>query len=53
MFCRMIHGVNIKDGNATYVARFVRTARLQQEESYGAAKFMKVTGLTQLLSLIY
>ena len=48
MFCRMIHGVNIKDGKASYVARFVRTARLQQEESYGAAKFMKVTGLTQL-----
>ena len=38
----MIHAVNITNGKATYVARFVRTARLQQEEYYGAAKFMKV-----------
>jgi carotenoid cleavage dioxygenase-like enzyme len=52
MFCRMIHGVNIKDGKATYVARFVRTARLQQEESYGAAKFMKVWKLVTRTALL-
>lgn len=49
----MIHGVNIKDGKATYVARFVRTARLQQEESYGAAKFMKMGQLKGLRGLFY
>jgi len=33
----------MKDGQATYVARYVRTSRLQQEESFGAPKFNKVT----------
>jgi len=46
-YCRfdgdgMIHGLNIKDGKATYVARYVRTSRLEQEEFYGAPKFVKV-----------
>jgi carotenoid cleavage dioxygenase-like enzyme len=35
--------LNIKDGKATYVARFVKTSKLQQEEYYGAAKFVKVS----------
>ncbi|KAH8953584.1 hypothetical protein BDL97_08G035300 [Sphagnum fallax] len=38
----MLHGLRIKDGKATYVARFVKTSRLQQEEYYGAAKFIKL-----------
>jgi carotenoid cleavage dioxygenase-like enzyme len=38
----MIHGLNIKDGKATYVARYVQTSKLQQEERYGAPKFLKV-----------
>jgi carotenoid cleavage dioxygenase len=41
--CRMLHGLKIKDGKATYVARFVRTSRLEQEENYGAAKFLKAS----------
>lgn len=41
-FCRMIHGLRIKDGNATYVSRYVRTSRLKQEEAFGGAKFQKV-----------
>jgi len=42
MNCRMIHGLHIKDGKATYVSRFVRTSRLKQEEYFGGSKFMKV-----------
>ncbi len=38
----MIHGLNIKDGKATYAARYVQTSRLLQEEHYGASKFVKV-----------
>ncbi|KAK1352246.1 hypothetical protein POM88_053510 [Heracleum sosnowskyi] len=38
----MIHGLRIKDGNATYVSRYVRTSRLKQEEALGGAKFQKV-----------
>ncbi|KAG0604369.1 hypothetical protein M758_10G166800 [Ceratodon purpureus] len=49
----MIHAVNITNGKATYVARFVRTARLQQEEYYGAAKFMKIGQLKGLRGLFY
>lgn len=41
-FCRMIHGMRIKDGKATYVSRYVKTSRLKQEEYFGGAKFMKV-----------
>lgn len=41
-YCRMIHGLRIKDGNATYVCRYVRTSRLKQEEALGGAKFQKV-----------
>ncbi|CAN5968873.1 unnamed protein product [Sphagnum jensenii] len=37
-----LHGLKIKDGKASYVARFVQTSRLQQEEVYGAAKFFKI-----------
>jgi len=33
----------MKDGQATYVARYVRTSRLEQEEKFGAPKFSKVT----------
>jgi carotenoid cleavage dioxygenase len=39
----MLHGLKLKDGKATYVARFVRTSRLEQEENYGAAKFPKAS----------
>lgn len=34
--------MRIKDGKATYVSRYVKTARLKQEEYFGGAKFMKV-----------
>ena len=38
----MIHGMRIKDGKATYVARYVKTSRLKQEEFFKGPKFMKV-----------
>lgn len=38
----MIHGLHLSEGKATYVVRYVRTSRLQQEERYGAPKFWKV-----------
>ncbi|KAK6804071.1 hypothetical protein RDI58_001855 [Solanum bulbocastanum] len=47
----MIHGLQIKDGKATYVSRFVRTSRLKQEEFFGGAKFMKVGDLKGLFGL--
>ena len=34
--------MRIKGGKATYVSRYVKTARLKQEEYFGGAKFMKV-----------
>ncbi|XP_049368763.1 carotenoid 9,10(9',10')-cleavage dioxygenase 1-like isoform X2 [Solanum verrucosum] len=47
----MIHGLQIKDGKATYVSCFVRTSRLKQEEFFGGAKFMKVGDLKGLFGL--
>lgn len=41
----MIHGLKMKNGRATYVARYVQTTRLLQEERYGAPKFLKVGDL--------
>ncbi|KAI3939695.1 hypothetical protein MKX01_029857 [Papaver californicum] len=49
--CRMIHGLRIKDGKATYVSRYVRTSRLKQEEYFGAAKFLKVGDLEGLFGV--
>lgn len=49
----MIHGLKIKDGHATYVSRYVRTSRLQQEEKYGAAKFLKAGDLRGKKGLLY
>jgi carotenoid cleavage dioxygenase len=49
----MIHGLKIKDGNATYVSRYVKTSRLQQEEKYGAAKFLKAGDLIGKKGLLY
>ncbi|KAK4798290.1 hypothetical protein SAY86_030616 [Trapa natans] len=40
--CRMIHGLRIKNGKATYVSRYVKTSRLQQEEFFGSTKFLKI-----------
>jgi hypothetical protein len=37
----LLHGLNIKDGKATYVAHFVKPSKLEQEEYYGATKFVK------------
>ncbi|KAE9590460.1 Carotenoid 9,10(9',10')-cleavage dioxygenase 1 [Lupinus albus] len=48
----MIHGLRIKDGKATYVSRFVRTSRLQQEEYFGGAKFMKIGDLKGFFGLL-
>jgi len=31
----------LRYGKATYVSRYVKTARLKQEEYFGGAKFMK------------
>lgn len=41
----MIHGLHIKDGNTTYVSRYIRTSKLVQEEYLGSAKFIKVGDL--------
>nr|AMJ39498.1 carotene cleavage dioxygenase 1 copy 4 [Bixa orellana] len=52
----MVHGLRIKDGKATYVSRYVRTSRLNQEEFYGGARFRKVgdfKGLFGILMVIY
>ncbi|GMY22436.1 carotenoid 9,10(9',10')-cleavage dioxygenase 1 isoform X1 [Fagus crenata] len=48
----MIHGLRIKDGNATYVSRYVRTSRIKQEEFFGGAKFMKIGDLKGLFGLL-
>uniref|UniRef100_A0A0D3DVJ8 Carotenoid cleavage dioxygenase 1 n=2 Tax=Brassica oleracea var. oleracea TaxID=109376 RepID=A0A0D3DVJ8_BRAOL len=48
----MIHGVRIKDGKATYVSRFVKTSRLQQEEFFGDAKLMKIGDLKGFFGLV-
>jgi len=47
----MIHGLSIKDGKATYAARYVQTSRLVQEERFGAPKFLKVVNYNQLKNL--
>ncbi|GJS08758.1 reverse transcriptase domain-containing protein, partial [Tanacetum coccineum] len=38
----MIHGLHIKDRKATYLSRYVKTSRLEQEEYFGGPKFMKL-----------
>ncbi|XP_050283888.1 carotenoid 9,10(9',10')-cleavage dioxygenase 1-like isoform X2 [Quercus robur] len=48
----MVHGLRIKDGKATYVSRYVRTSKLQQEEYFGGAKFLKLGDLKGLFGLI-
>ncbi|KAK1425294.1 hypothetical protein QVD17_20645 [Tagetes erecta] len=48
----MIHGLRIKDGKPTYVPRYVRTARLEQEEFFGGAKFSKIGDLTGRFGLL-
>nr|AYK03324.1 carotenoid cleavage dioxygenases 1 [Camellia sinensis] len=48
----MIHGLRIKDGNATYVSRYVRTSRLKQEEFFGGSKFMKIGDLKGFFGLL-
>ncbi|KAI8545830.1 hypothetical protein RHMOL_Rhmol07G0068900 [Rhododendron molle] len=49
---RMIHGLRIKDGKATYVSRYVKTSRLKQEEFLGGAKFTKIGDLKGLFGLL-
>ncbi|KAL3682185.1 hypothetical protein R1sor_000207 [Riccia sorocarpa] len=41
----MIHGLRIKDGKVSYVCRYVRTAKLAQEDYWGASKFIKIGDL--------
>nr|POE91957.1 carotenoid 9,10(9',10')-cleavage dioxygenase 1 [Quercus suber] len=48
----MVHGLRIKDGKANYVSRYVRTSKLQQEEYFGGAKFLKLGDLKGLFGLI-
>ncbi|CAM6088223.1 unnamed protein product [Calypogeia fissa] len=38
----MLHGLRIKDGKVTYVSRYVKTARLAQEEYWGGPKFDRI-----------
>jgi carotenoid cleavage dioxygenase-like enzyme len=38
----MVHAVRIKDGKASYVNRYVDTARLRQEKEAGYPQFIKV-----------
>ncbi|CAN1342484.1 Carotenoid 9,10(9',10')-cleavage dioxygenase 1 [Linum perenne] len=47
----MIHGLRIKDGKATYVSRYVKTSRLQQEQFYGGPKFVKLGDLKGFFGL--
>ncbi|KAJ4890653.1 hypothetical protein Rs2_30401 [Raphanus sativus] len=49
---KMIHGVRIKDGKATYASRYVKTSRLKQEEFFGAAKLMKIGDLKGIFGLL-
>ncbi|KAJ3697818.1 hypothetical protein LUZ61_001523 [Rhynchospora tenuis] len=47
----MIHGLRIKDKNATYVSRYVRTSKLKQEEYFGGTKFVKIGDLKGIFGL--
>ncbi|CAI5494865.1 unnamed protein product [Closterium sp. Naga37s-1] len=47
----MLHGVRIKDGKASYVNRWVRTSRLEQESAYQRAKFLKFGDLLGYVGL--
>ncbi|VAI11950.1 unnamed protein product [Triticum turgidum subsp. durum] len=47
----MIHAMRIKDGKATYVSRYVKTSRLEQEEYFGGAKFTKIGDLKGVFGL--
>jgi carotenoid cleavage dioxygenase-like enzyme len=49
----MLHGLKMKDGQATYVARYIRTSRLQQEESFGAPKFNKLGNMRGVSGIMY
>ncbi|KAF7137651.1 hypothetical protein RHSIM_Rhsim07G0056200 [Rhododendron simsii] len=49
---RMIHGLRIKDGKATYVSRYVKTSRSKQEEFLGGPKFTKIGDLKGLFGLL-
>ncbi|KVH97319.1 Carotenoid oxygenase [Cynara cardunculus var. scolymus] len=48
----MIHGLRIKDGKATYLSRYIKTSRLEQEEFFGGAKFMKIGDLKGMFGLL-
>ncbi|KAK4551152.1 hypothetical protein RGQ29_032498 [Quercus rubra] len=48
----MVHGLRIKDGKATYVSRYVRTSKLQQEEILEVLNFLRYTNLKGLFGLI-
>ncbi|XP_051123634.1 carotenoid 9,10(9',10')-cleavage dioxygenase-like isoform X3 [Andrographis paniculata] len=48
----MVHGVRIKDGKALYVSRFVKTARLKQEEFHHGSKFKKIGDLKGIFGLL-
>lgn len=48
----MLHGVRIKDGNATYVSRYVRTARYLQEQYWGGSKFRKIGDLVGIRGFV-
>ncbi|XP_031395854.1 carotenoid 9,10(9',10')-cleavage dioxygenase-like [Punica granatum] len=48
----MIHGMRIRNGKATYASRYVETSRLQQEEFFRSAKFLKMGDLKGLFGLL-
>jgi carotenoid cleavage dioxygenase len=49
----MLHGLKMKDGQATYVARYVRTSRLLQEQRLGGPKFSTIGSLRGVPGLFY
>ncbi|KAK4755391.1 hypothetical protein SAY87_009148 [Trapa incisa] len=48
----MIHGLRVKNGKATYVSRYVKTSRLQQEEFFGSTKFLKIGDMKGFFGLL-
>ncbi|KAL9231242.1 hypothetical protein vseg_006494 [Gypsophila vaccaria] len=48
----MIHALRIKDGQASYVSRYVATSRLQQEDFFAAPKFLKIGDLKGFFGLV-
>ncbi|CAM6098477.1 unnamed protein product [Calypogeia fissa] len=48
----MLHGVRVKDGKVSYVCRYVKTSRFQQEEYWGGPKFRRIGDLVGKKGLV-